>query len=443
MVNWETLTGQTIEEAFGFLDRLEATGSRKEKELIIAQASGNEVFKALVYKAYNPFLKYNLVAYGDVNHDINKLFEISKPETLFRFFEILDLLNQCVLTGNEAIGTVNAFFTNECNDDEYKWYSRVLLKDLRSGFTAKTVNKVIKKFIPIFECMLAEPWDKIKPEKRPKHFIWEPKLDGYRDLGFHHVHNSVYCTTRNGKPITGFNGIEFDLAKMPAGFVFDGEIIGKEDSFGDMQKSVFNKEMKEKHGTLVIFDVVPIEEFEAGKSSKTLKERKSQLLAMWEDYVDNFGVPENIEIVDWGEVEVMFTEEEEYDALVAKLHDKCIKMGYEGIMIKDANSYYETKRSKSWAKVKAFDDYDLEVVGAVEGTGKYKGRLGALIVDYKGNQLEVGSGFTDAERLEYWVKQNELIGKVIQVQAQEETNNQKGTVSLRFPSFKGFRVDKE
>jgi hypothetical protein len=54
----------------------------------------------------------------------------------------------------------------------------------------------------------------------------------------------------------------------------------------------------------------------------------------------------------------------------------------------------------------------------------------------------LNSGFTDAERELYWSDHNLLVGKTIMVMIQEETTNQQNTVSLRFPTFKGIRLDK-
>ena len=50
-------------------------------------------------------------------------------------------------------------------------------------------------------------------------------------------------------------------------------------------------------------------------------------------------------------------------------------------------------------KIKKFYDFDLQIVGYEEGTGRNKGRLGAFVVDYNGNKVKVGSGYSDEERV--------------------------------------------
>lgn len=111
-------------------------------------------------------------------------------------------------------------------------------------------------------------------------------------------------------------------------------------------------------------------------------------------------------------------------------------------MINISNAPYETKRTKNLLKVKAMQDCDLKIIGFEEGTGKNKGTLGAVIVDYKGFKVKVGSGFTDKDREYFWNNATKLLGRVITVQYFEETTNKKGdSSSLRFPVFVELREE--
>ena len=118
-------------------------------------------------------------------------------------------------------------------------------------------------------------------------------------------------------------------------------------------------------------------------------------------------------------------------------------MSMEGIMINISNAPYECKRSKNILKGKVFQDVDLKVIGFQEGNGNFENTLGALVVEYKGNKVAVGSGYTLEERDNLWNKRESLIGKIITVQYFEESKDSKtGLVSLRFPVFKQIRDDK-
>jgi DNA ligase-1 len=71
------------------------------------------------------------------------------------------------------------------------------------------------------------------------------------------------------------------------------------------------------------------------------------------------------------------------------------------------------------------------------------GRLGALVCsgqdDGKEITVNVGSGFSDDNRTEYWNCRSELPGQIVEVRADAVTQNQDGTYSLRFPRFLKFR----
>ena len=70
--------------------------------------------------------------------------------------------------------------------------------------------------------------------------------------------------------------------------------------------------------------------------------------------------------------------------------------------------------------------------------------LGAVIVDYKGNSVNVGSGFDEAERVELWKNPDRLIGKIATIKYKEVSKNKDtGLESLQFPVWNGLREDKD
>ena len=90
-----------------------------------------------------------------------------------------------------------------------------------------------------------------------------------------------------------------------------------------------------------------------------------------------------------------------------------------------------------------FIEVSLEVVDVEEGTGRNVGKLGALVArgvdDGRSIQVNVGSGLSDSDRIEFWRSRSDLIGQIIEVRADAVTQNQDGTYSLRFPRFLRFR----
>ena len=126
-----------------------------------------------------------------------------------------------------------------------------------------------------------------------------------------------------------------------------------------------------------------------------------------------------------------------------EINASAIAGGYEGIMLKDPTAPYECKRSAAWLKLKPFIEVSLGVINVEEGTGKNLGRLGALVCsgqdDGRDITVNVGSGFSDDQRISFWSNRDSLLGQVVEVRADAVTQNQDGTFSLRFPRFLHFR----
>src|SRR6185312_4900337 len=108
-------------------------------------------------------------------------------------------------------------------------------------------------------------------------------------------------------------------------------------------------------------------------------------------------------------------------------------LGGEGVMLRQPGSRYEAGRSSTLLKVKTFHDAEARVIEHLPGTGRHKGRLGALSVELPdGTRFSVGTGFSDAER-----NHPPAVGSVVTFRYQELSD---GGVP-RFPSYVGIRHD--
>jgi DNA ligase-1 len=409
----------SLKEAFETFEKIEATSSRLEKEALIKSQLNNETFKDLLNSCYDPYSIFGIKKIPKVQTK-----DTPTEENSLRFNVLLSKLVSRKITGNVAVNAVTEFFEN-CNALEYKWYSRVLTKDLKIGITEKTINKVFPDLIPEFSAMLAQPLKDF-----PDEFICDPKLDGYRCLAFHYNDSNVILLTRNGKQIIGYEAIEADIKKLPKGFVYDGEIMSKSGSFADTQKDVFRKDTI-KEGILNIFDAVSIREFEGVATTKY----KDRLIWITTNIKDS----NNIKVVERSE----FLKHNMSDInKLYEYHNNYVARGFEGTMIKDLNEVYLKKRTNAVQKMKDMDTLDLPVIDIFEGQDKYTGMLGGLIVDFQGNSVRIGTGFTDSMRKTLWESKTDLVNRIIEVKYQEITSNQQGGQSLRFPVFVGFRDDK-
>ena len=89
-------------------------------------------------------------------------------------------------------------------------------------------------------------------------------------------------------------------------------------------------------------------------------------------------------------------------------------------------------------KIKPTKTKEFEIIDVLEGSGKYKGKIGAFVIHNGDVKVRVGSGLSDEERGIFDSADN-LIGRIIEVKYDVETPDG----SLRFPRFVGFRPDKE
>jgi DNA ligase-1 len=185
----------------------------------------------------------------------------------------------------------------------------------------------------------------------------------------------------------------------------------------------------------MLFDVIPLSEFKAGVSVMGQRRRSAFLR---ENFAKIFADSGCIDIIAQREFDLdVFTDEIEF----RDFNKQMVTEGFEGIMIKDPNGKWEGKRSVAWLKQKPFIEVSLAVIETEEGTGRNVGKMGALVCegteDGKLIKVNVGSGFTDKDRDEFW--QCKVDGQVIEVRADAITQNQDGTYSLRFPRFMRFR----
>ena len=419
--------------------RLEADNSRLAKEAILAEAmtEGLDEFFEGVRWCLDRLHTFGVKQIPESTVDGQGL-------SWANFSELADALYRRTLTGHAARDAIKLAMDVATKEQWNGFYRRILIKDLRCGVSEKTVNTVAKKSkkpqysVPVFECMLAHDGANHEGKITGKKLV-EPKLDGVRVLTVvDYESRTVTMYTRNGKELVNFPHIvkafEANMDNWGRSYVFDGEVVSS--SFQALMKEVHRKEnVQAQDARLMLFDIVPLTEFKAGASVMGQKRRSAFLR---ENFSKLFADSGCIDIIAQREFDLdVFTDEIEF-----KDYNKAaVAEGYEGIMIKDPNGKWEGKRSVSWLKQKPFIEVSLAVIETEEGTGRNVGKMGALVCegteDGKLIKVNVGSGFSDKDRDEFW--QCKVDGQVIEVRADAITQNQDGTYSLRFPRFMRFR----
>ena len=429
------------------IQRLEADNSRLAKEAILAEAMNeglDEFFEGLrmgLDKLYTFGVKQVPVKEDTGGQGLSWAYFKQLAESLYRR----------ELTGHAARDAIKLAMDVATQDQWNGFYRRILIKDMRAGFGEKSVNTVAKRAkkpqyaVPVFEGMLAH--DSANHEaKLTGAKILQPKLDGVRAITVvDYESKTVTMYTRNGKVLENFGHItsylEGFMEEFGRSYVLDGEVVSR--SFQDLMKQVHRKDnVQATDARLCLFDIIPLVEFKAGKSVMAQK-RRSLFLKNFENIFADSGF---IEIIPQIEVNLdEFLGEIEYKYY----NKKIVEEGFEGIMIKDPNAVYECKRTTSWMKSKPFIEVSLTVTAVEEGTGKNAGRLGALVCegidDGKRIVVNVGSGLSDDQRVEFWnahqVDSNSVVGQIVEVRADAATRSQDSDDlwSLRFPRFLRFR----
>ncbi len=423
--------------------RLEADNSRLAKEAILAEAmnEGLDEFFEGVRMCLDKLYTFGVKQVPTSDKDGQGL-------SWDNFKQLAESLYRRELTGHAARDAIQLAMDVATKEQWNGFYRRILIKDLRCGVSEKTVNTVAKKSkkpnysVPVFECMLAHDGANHESKITGKKLV-EPKLDGVRAITVvNYESRTVTMYTRNGKELLNFPHIlkafEDNLDNFARSYVFDGEVISK--SFQDLMKQVHRKDnVQAQDARLMLFDVVPLVEFKAGKSVMGQR-RRSNMLKNWQNIFKDSGC---IDIIPQREFDLDVLTDE---ILFKDYNKEMVEAGFEGIMIKSVDAVYECKRSTSWLKQKPFAEFSLAVTAVEEGTGRNVGKLGAIVCegedDGKKIVVNVGSGFTDEQRAEFWAAKDSLIGQVVEVRADAATRSQDSednTWSLRFPRFLHFR----
>lgn len=419
------------------------TSSRNEKEAFLKSKENDNTFKYVLKFLIDP-----MVITGISTSKINKHIKIGCYAEESCDYWIEDLLSYFNVhnTGKDVDIAYVKYYIEQLvyhEDIEFKqelteFLKAIVTKTLRIGVNVTTANKIYgKDFIKTLDVMLGTSIENCKiPED-----AWisiSHKLNGTRCFYY-----KGHLYSRQGKEFTGCQHIIDDIVKLQFvledfDYVLDGELLLKSDGIlNDSERfqkgtGIANSNQVSKHELqLVIFDIVPTNEFEKGESLFLYQERRKQL--EWLRKIIKGNHLSNIDIVEFVYSGYDHTE-------IEKALNYAEENDWEGVMV-NLNATYVGKRTKNLIKVKKFYTYDLRVIGVEPGTGRNADRVGNFIVSFKGNKVGVGSGLSDEQRHYYWKHREEIIGRVIEVKYKEVTKNKDGTESLQFPTLVSIREE--
>lgn len=415
--------------------KLQSISGAKAKCDFIKSHDEDTYFKRFLYFALNPLITYNIS-----KKSLDKLMSGNNADgqKLIFFndiFECCEYLSRLRSMDDATLRQIKTLLDMKYPDQEEKeLYMQLLSKTVRLGITGKTINKIIPNLIPEWEVQQAYPVDKY-PLKVGTEFWLTQKLNGARATLY-----EGQLLARSGMPYKGLEHITDALSWLRvAGFVADGELTLKDKgSLSDNEAfrvatGVLNSDSVNK--TVIcytIFDMIPIRDFDSPTPHTTYRYRR-EILNQFSQRIDDTEGAVNV-------LPVLYHGTDQ--SKISELLEQMVREDKEGLMINTDVPYRRT-RHRGILKVKRFYTMDLPIVRCEEGTGRLEGTLGAFVLKYKGNEVKVGSGFTDDQREYFWKNKDNLTGVLCEVKY-KEISQDKGTGldSLQFPVFVGLRTDK-
>jgi len=408
------------------IKELSATTSNNDKKDILAKYGSYEEIRNLLEYTLSTYKQYYVTS-----TNCKKKSELCHEQYLGDIFTMLDNLHNRVWTGHEAISYVNGFVHNYKEYEDTIW--RIIDRDLKCRVSRSIINKVLPNTIPVFKVALAEAIKDL-PDFENERWFASRKLDGVRCI-IRKEGADVKAFSRNGKEFFTIQKIIDEVKLITGDFVLDGEVCvvdenGNED-FQSVMKEIRRKDYTMKDPKFFIFDSLTLGEFDNNIGIATLSKRLDQA----EIDIEYDAQYHHIHLLN----QELVTDEDMFHRLSKEAEDD----GHEGIMIRK-DSGYKGKRSSDILKVKKFHDAEYSVIDMEVGKmrvvedGKEieEEMLSNIIIEHKGNRVGVGSGFSIAQRREYYKDRTRILDKIVTVTYFEESQNQHGNWSLRFPVIK-------
>jgi DNA ligase 1 len=326
-------------------------------------------------------------------------------------------------TAKDVIGSgKNVGRANETTSEEQaileadaKW-----IKSLKKGYVktveaalAGEVDDIVEGgIVPMLAKTYSKDGDKIKFPA----FV-QPKFDGHRTVCV--VENGVATLwSRTRKPITGLPHIIAAVEKLGLeNAVLDGEAYNHDykDNFEDLTSFIRTPDPKPGH------EVVQYHIYDTANED---------IFSKRQAFLDSLNLKEPL-------VPVLTLQVNDEDEMMLAF-DNFLKMGYEGLMIRNANGLYVNKRSADLQKVKEFLDDEFKVIDVEPGRGKMADKAIFVCETKDGVQFRVKMKGSLDELKKFVVHPALAIGKLLTVQYQGMTGK-KGVP--RFPV--GLRLREE
>jgi DNA ligase-1 len=417
---------------WGMVRDLRATSSTIDKQSIIEDYCNHKsdaatFAKNILLYTYHPLWQYN------VTSDNLKKKSKLRGKDFGQIYFLLNALKDRQVTGHDAIGAVNTFI------DKFPEYEElihcIIDKDLKTRAGDKIINKAISDHIPEFSVALADKYD-------PNIVNWKDgwyvsrKIDGARCIAIIDNNGETTFYSRTGKTFETLDIVAGGIKALGiSNVVLDGELClvdnnGNED-FQGIMKQLKKKDHTISNPSYKIFDMLTHDEFysKKGEQNRPFGIRLNNL----KEVMKNNDCP-CLSALEQDKIR----DDDHFQEWISLSN----KSGWEGLILR-ADETYKGKRSKDMLKWKTFHDAEYEVKNIEFGPFRYvlngqeaeEEMLSCVTIEHKGYRVRVGSGFSIDQRQYFYRNPKEILGKIIRVNYFEETKNQDGGLSLRFPTL--------
>lgn len=265
-----------MKETIEIFDLLKNTSGRNDKIKIIKQHKNDEDFKSDLI-----FLLDSSITTGISTSKLKKNVGVIPEIEIEDERKLWNALKEWLIehpTGSNREILACQKFLNSIPEEHREFYEQMITKKLKIGCDYKTANEAIPNLIWTYETQQAFP---ISDKNRPKKGEWfslSEKLNGING-GF----LNGKCLSRQGKEICGMQhiinelmaiGIDTNLYYVNGELIRDNvDNIPDEENFR-LSTSIINSDAPYKTDIVLIFyEVIPIEQFYAGQSHSSYKDR--------------------------------------------------------------------------------------------------------------------------------------------------------------------------
>lgn len=431
-----------------------STLSVREVFELIKNTPGSNDKKTILNRYMSPTIKkifedtYSDQMYYVKKYNITSSGSLTIDENYDMFHAILVKLSTRELTGNLAIALVETIINSFVAEDQWI-LNAIMERNLKIGLSLDNFDKVTgntKKF----EVALAHNLDKVKNVNPcDGTYFASRKLDGCRTIC--KINNyikdqefiqEVKFYSRSGKEFTTLSKlidpIKSFTSMLMGEWVLDGECCimeGENENFNLLMREITRKNHTIENPKYKIFDIITIDEFEGRESMGNFETRYNDLIEYYYQSQYDEGVQKHLEVLEQERV----ISQEVFDKWVQMVKDN----NWEGFMLRK-NTPYKSGRTKDLLKVKKFQDAEYIVEDVITGKVSYNEGgtkeydvVTAIVINHKGTKVQVGSGLSKEQRLDWYSNPNNIIGKTVTIQYFEETiNKNDDSLSLRFPVLK-------